>query len=74
MPSAIGILGLFIPLAVEAGGAEHSSHHGHHAGHGNNGDVSPSTMIMGKTTFVVGGNGDDELHWRRHVEDCGTDW
>ena len=54
-PSVIFIFGLFSPLAVEADGADHSSHHGHHSGSGNSGDVSPSTMIMGKTTFVVGG-------------------
>ncbi len=41
-------LALLAPTVVQAGGA-HSSHHGH------SGQVSPSTMIMGKTTFVVGG-------------------
>ena len=47
--------GLLAPLSVEAGGDNHSSHHGHHSGHGPSGDHSPSTMIMGKSTFVVGG-------------------
>ena len=49
------VLGLFAPSAVDAGGGDHSSHHGQHGTHGNSGDVSPSTMLMGKTTFVVGG-------------------
>ena len=46
---------LFVPAAVDAGGGDHSSNHGHHSGHSNMGDSSPSTMIMGKTTFVGGG-------------------
>jgi len=48
-------LNLFSPATVEAGGNENSSHHGHHDGHGHSGNASPSSMIMGKTTFVVGG-------------------
>ena len=47
--------GLLAPVSVEAGGSNHSSHHGRHSGHGHGGDTSPSTMIMGKSTFVVGG-------------------
>ncbi len=42
----------FAPLNTQAGGGDHSSHHGHH-GPSENG--TPSTMFMGKTTFVVGG-------------------
>ena len=49
-------LSLLAPAAVNAGGVDHSDHHGQHSTHGNSGeDASPSTMIMGKTTFVVGG-------------------
>ena len=49
------VLGLVSPAAVDAGGADHSSHHGEHSAHVRSGDASPSTMLMGKTTFVVGG-------------------
>ena len=49
------VLGLVVPTGVDAGGGDHSSHHGHHSGHGPSGDHSQSTMIMGKSTFVVGG-------------------
>ena len=48
------------PLVVHAGGDEHSSHQGHHDNHSdhmNMGDSFPSSMLMGKTTFVVGGVG-----------------
>jgi len=45
------LAGLCAPLAVEAGGDDHSSHHGH----ANMNGLSPSTMLMGKTTFVLGG-------------------
>ena len=48
-------LGLLAPAAVDAGGGDHSSHHGQHSAHGHSGDASPSTMLMVKTTFVVGG-------------------
>ena len=43
------------PLSAQAGGETHSKHHDHHSAHRNNEDESPSTMIMGKTTFIVGG-------------------
>ena len=48
------LLGLMSPVAA---GDNHDNHlnHGHHSDHGHGGDASPSTMIMGKTTFVVGG-------------------
>ena len=49
------LLGLVSPAAVDAGGGDHSSHHGQHSDHAHSGDPSPSTMLMGKTTFVVGG-------------------
>ena len=49
------VLSLVSSSAVDAGGADHSSHHGHHSAHVHSGDASPSTMLMGKTTFVVGG-------------------
>ena len=48
-------LGLLAPAAVDAGGGDHSGHHDQHSAHGHSGDSSPSTMLMGKTTFVVGG-------------------
>ena len=48
-------LGLLAPAAVDAGGGDHSGHHDQHSAHGHGGDASPSTMLMGKTTFVVGG-------------------
>ena len=48
-------LGLLAPAAVDAGGGDHSDHHGQHSAHGHSGEASPSTMLMGKTTFVVGG-------------------
>ena len=51
-PVAIGLLA---PVAVEAGGGDHKGHHDHHGGHMNMGDSYPSTMFMGKTTFVLGG-------------------
>ena len=47
--------GLLAPAAVEAGGGGHKGHNDHHAGHMNMGNSYPSTMFMGKTTFVVGG-------------------
>ncbi len=47
-------LSLLAPAVVDAGGVDHSSHHSQHNTHGQSGDASPSTMIMGKTTFVVG--------------------
>ncbi len=51
-PFALGILA---PAAVDAGGRDHSGHHDQHSSHGHSGDYTPSTMLMGKTTFVVGG-------------------
>ena len=48
-------LGLLAPAAVDAGGGDHSGHHDQHSAHGHSGEASPSTMLMGKTTFVVGG-------------------
>ena len=47
-------LGLLAPAAVEAGGGDNTGHHDHHSGHMNMGESYPSTMFMGKTTFVVG--------------------
>ncbi len=46
---------LLAPAAVEAGGGDHKGHHDHHNSHMNMGDSYPSTMFMGKTTFVLGG-------------------
>ena len=46
---------LLAPAAVDAGGGDHSGHHDQHSAHGHSGEASPSTMLMGKTTFVVGG-------------------
>ena len=48
-------LGLMAPMAVEAGGGDHKDHHDHHDSHMKMGDSYPSTMFMGKTTFVVKG-------------------
>ena len=48
-------LGLLAPAVVDAGGGDHSGHHDQHSAHGHSGEASPSTMLMGKTTFVVGG-------------------
>ncbi len=45
------LLGLVSPIAA----GDNHLNHGHHSDHGHGGDASPSTMIMGKTTFVVGG-------------------
>ncbi len=51
------LLGFISPFNAQAGGGDHSNHHGNHGIHSNSGDghSSPSTMLMGKTTFVVGG-------------------
>ena len=46
---------LLSPIAANAGGDDHEGHHDHHSGHMNMGDSFPSTMFLGKTTFVVGG-------------------
>ena len=50
-PVAIALLA---PAVVEAGG-DHHGHHDDHGGHMNMGDSYPSTMFMGKTTFVLVG-------------------
>ena len=47
-------LGLMAPIAVEAGGENRKDHHDH-SNHMMAGDSYPSTMFMGKTTFVLGG-------------------
>ena len=47
-------LGLMAPIAVEAGGKNRKDHHDH-SNHMMAGDSYPSTMFMGKTTFVLGG-------------------
>ena len=52
---APSLLGLLVPLSANAGGEDHKGHHDHHSNHMNMGDSYPSTMFMGKTTFVVGG-------------------
>ena len=52
------LLNFLAPLAVQAGGDDHSSHQGHHDHHSSHASMSsssPSTMFMGKTTFVLGG-------------------
>ena len=52
IPAALGFMA---PMAVEAGGGDHKGHHDHHDSHMKMGDSYPSTMFMGKTTFVLGG-------------------
>ena len=52
IPAALGFM---TPMAVQAGGEKHKGHHDHHGSHMNMGDSYPSTMFMGKTTFVLGG-------------------
>ena len=47
-------LGLMAPIAVEAGGENRKDQHDH-SNHMMAGDSYPSTMFMGKTTFVLGG-------------------
>ena len=49
------VLGFIAPIAVQAGDEKHIGHHDHHGSHMNMGDSYPSTMFMGKTTFVLGG-------------------
>ena len=51
------LLGWFFSFTAQAGGSDHSNHHGNHGSHFNSGDKhsSPSTMLMGKATFVIGG-------------------
>ena len=53
IPAALGFIA---PMAVEArGDNKHKGHHDHHSSHMNMGNSYPSTMFMGKTTFVLGG-------------------
>ena len=55
---APSLLGLLVPLSANAGGEDHKGHNDHHDHHSNPmnmGDSYPSTMFMGKTTFVLGG-------------------
>ena len=53
IPAALGFIA---PMAVEAGGDnKHKGHHDHHRSHMNMENSYPSTMFMGKTTFVLGG-------------------
>ena len=52
IPAALGFMA---PMAVEAGAGDHKGHHDHHDSHMKMGDSYPSTMFMGKTTFVLGG-------------------
>ena len=50
------LLGVVLPINLKAEGVDHKNHKGHHhSGHVNMGDSYPSTMFMGKTTFVLGG-------------------
>ena len=53
IPAALGFMA---PMAVEAGGDDkHKGHHAQHSSHMNMRNSCPSTMFMGKTTFVLGG-------------------
>ncbi|WP_269608871.1 hypothetical protein [Prochlorococcus marinus] len=52
IPAALGFV---TPMVVQAGGEKHKDHHDHHGSHMNMGDSYPSTMFMGKTTFILGG-------------------
>ena len=49
------LLGLAAPTIAYAGADDHKEHHDHHIEHEHGGNSSPSSMMMGKTTFVVGG-------------------
>ncbi len=49
------VLGFVTPMAVQAEGEKHKGRHDHHSSHMNMGHSYPSTMFMGKTTFVLGG-------------------
>ena len=44
-----------MPIAIHAGGMNHHDHHMHDDSHINMNDSYPSTMFMGKSTFVLGG-------------------
>ena len=52
---APALVGTIIPLSVHAGGMNHHDHHMHNDSHMNMTDSFPSTMFMGKSTFVLGG-------------------
>ena len=52
---APALVGTIMPLAIHAGGTNHHDHHMHHDSHMNMTDSYPSTMFMGKSTFVLGG-------------------
>ena len=52
---APALVGTIIPLAIHAGGTNHHDHNMHHDSHMNMTDSYPSTMFMGKSTFVLGG-------------------
>ena len=49
------LVGTIMPLAIHAGGTNHHDHNMHHDSHMNMTDSYPSTMFMGKSTFVLGG-------------------
>jgi len=49
------LVGTIIPLSVHAGGMNHHDHHMHNDSHMNMANSFPSTMFMGKSTFVLGG-------------------
>ena len=44
-----------MPIAIHAGGMNHHDHHMHDDSDINMNDSYPSTMFMGKSTFVLGG-------------------
>ena len=49
------VLCLVTPMIVEAGDGNNKDHHDHHGSQMDIGESYPSTIFMGKTTFVVGG-------------------
>ena len=52
---APALVGTIMPIAIHAGGMNHHDHHMHDDSHINMNDSYPSTMFMGKSTFVLGG-------------------
>jgi len=52
---APALAGTIMPIAIHAGEMNHHDHHMHHDSHMNMTDSFPSTMLMGKSTFVLGG-------------------
>tara|TARA_B100001093_G_scaffold461606_1_gene476202 strand:- start:738 stop:1895 length:1158 start_codon:yes stop_codon:yes gene_type:complete len=52
---APALAGTIMPIAIHAGGMNHHDHHMHNDSHMNMTDSFPSTMFMGKSTFVLGG-------------------